>query len=64
MTEKREGTKVKGGIVRVHNYSGGRISLELANSRGETVIFIDMTHDEARALSVDLAQAINESVKG
>ena len=64
MAEKRDGIRVKGGIVRVHNYSGGRISLELANLRGEAVIFIDMEPAEARALSVDLAQAINESVKG
>ena len=64
MAEKRDGIRVKGGIVRVHNYPGGRISLELANLRGEPVIFVDMTNAEARALSVDLAQAINESVKG
>lgn len=59
MTDKLTGTKVKGGIVRVHVEPGVGGTLELANCRGETIIFISMTPEELRQHSVDVEAVLS-----
>ena len=60
MTDKPTGTKVKGGIVRIRVEPGIGASFELANSCGETIIFIDMTPEELREHSIAVAKAVSQ----
>jgi hypothetical protein len=60
MTDKLTGTKVKGGVVRVHVEPGIGATLELANCRGETIIFVSMSPAELRQRAIAVAEAVSQ----